>query len=120
MSVLEGYIVNIIVRPYNQLDYTEMLEITMALWNYKMAPYTKRDFLFNMSIIDDTKTIPRTLNEGILVAEIDGVLAGVVHLDFKGKKVSKHKRVPLYKLIYRYGLLRLLRVRRMGFFLNIR
>ncbi len=104
------------VRVYNEKDYVEMLEITMELWNLKMKPYTKKGFEINKNIIDDTGTIPKRINEGILVAEIDKHIAGVAHLDFKGKKESKGESLSVLRLILRYGLSRLLKVRDMGMF----
>lgn len=104
------------IRAYKEKDYLEMLEITMELWNLKMEPYTKRGFEINKNIINDTGTIPKRINEGILVAEVDEHIAGVVHLDFKGKKVSKKESLSVLRLILKYGLSRLLKVRDMGIF----
>ncbi len=104
------------IRAYEEKDYMEMLEITMELWNLKMEPYTKSGFEINKNIIDDTGTIPKRINEGILVAEVDKHIAGVVHLDFKGKKESKGESLSVLRLILKYGLSRLIKARDMGIF----
>lgn len=104
------------IRAYEVKDYKEVLEITMELWNLKMKPYTKRSFEINKNIINDTGTIPKKINEGIIVAEVNGHIAGVVHLDFKGKKESKGESLCVIRLILKYGLFRLLKVRDIGQF----
>jgi len=110
----------VLIRPYEEKDFMEMLNITMELWNLKMSPYTKRDILTNTNIIKDTGTIPSKINEGIIVAEVEGCIAGVVHLDYFGKTVSKPESLSVLRLICKYGLIRLLKVREMGrFFVHV-
>lgn len=104
------------VRAYQEKDYLEMLDITMELWHLKMKPYTKKGMDINKTIIDDTGSLPKRFDEGILIAEVDGNIAGVAHLDFVDKKRSESESLPVLKLIFKYGLFRLLRVRRMGLF----
>ncbi len=106
----------VLIRPYEEKDFTKMLNITMELWNLKMTPYTKKGIVINTNIIKDTGTIPSKINEGIIVAEVEGCIAGVVHLDYLGKRVSKAETLCVFKLIQKYGLLRLLKVREMGRF----
>jgi len=81
-----------------------------------MNPYTKKGIIINTNIIRDTGTIPKQNNEGIIVAEVEGCIAGVVHLDYLGKRVSKGETLCVFKLIQKYGLFRLLKVREMGRF----
>jgi len=106
----------VLIRPYEEKDYIEMLNVTMELWNLKMSPYTKRDIFTNTNIIKDTGTIPSKINEGIIIAEVDECIAGVVHLDYCGKRVSKPESLCVLRLIQKYGLFRLLKVREMGRF----
>lgn len=108
------------VRPYKEKDFDEVLEVTMQLWNLKMKPYTRKNIKVNSNIIRDTGSIPKKINEGIIIAEVDGHVAGVVHLDFKGKKESKKVSLSNIKLIIKYGLIRLLKVQSMGRFFEHR
>jgi len=110
------HIMEVLIRRYEEKDFIEMLNVTMELWNLKMKHYTKKGIDINTSIIKDTGTIPSKLNEGIIVAEVEGSIAGVVHLDFIGKKVKEAEKMSVLKLVKKYGLVRLLRVRKMGKF----
>jgi ribosomal protein S18 acetylase RimI-like enzyme len=109
-------IMETIIRPYEEKDFMEMLKVTMELWDLKMKPYTKKGIDINTSIIIDTGTIPRRINEGVIVAESEGHIAGVAHLDYLGKRVGKADKLCVFKLIKKYGFIRLLKVRQMGLF----
>ena len=109
-------IMKVLIRPYEEKDFIKMLNITMELWNLKMNPYTKKGIDVNTNIIKDTGTIPRKINEGIIVAEVDRCIAGVTHLDYLGKKMSEPESLSVLKLIKKYGLFKLLKVRKMGRF----
>ncbi|WP_176239313.1 GNAT family N-acetyltransferase [Mariniplasma anaerobium] len=106
----------VVISVYKEKDYLEMLDVTMELWNLKMTPYTKKSIDINTSIIDDTGSIPKKINEGILIAKVNQSIAGVAHLDYKGKKTSEPESLSVIKLIKKYGLFRLLRVQKMGKF----
>jgi hypothetical protein len=84
-------IMEVVISVYKEQDYLEMLDVTMELWNLKMTPYTKKPIDINTSIIDDTGSIPKKINDGILLAKVNGSIAGVAHLDYKGKKQVNQK-----------------------------
>ena len=106
----------VLIRPYKEKDFMEILNVTMELWGLKMKPCTKKGIDVNTNIIKDTGTIPRKINEGIIIAEVEGCIAGVVHLDYLGRRVSNAGKLCVLKLIKKYGLIRLLKVRQMGRF----
>jgi len=105
---------DISISAYHKKDYDQVLDVTMSLWHLKMKPYTKKSLSFNKHIIDDTKTIAKTMNEGIYVAKINKNVAGVIHIHFQGKKVSQDKGLNVCTLIFKYGLFKLLKVRKMS------
>jgi len=105
---------DISICAYNKKDYDQVLDVTMTLWHLKMKPYTKKSMSFNKHIIDDTKTIPKTINNGIYVAKINGKVAGVIHIHFQGKITSHDKGLNVCTLIFKYGLFKLLKVRKMS------
>lgn len=107
---------DILIRPYVEKDYDEMVDVTMELWNLKMSPYTKKNIGINTEIIKDTGSISKEYDEGIFIAEVDNHVAGVIHLGFKGKKASKGERLSNVKLILKYGLIKLLKVQSVGQF----
>lgn len=101
------------IRPYTSSDEADFLRIWMELSHLKIGPVTGLTFDENVQLVHDLGLFSAD-QENILLAEEDGVILGVLVLDYKDLKKTSSPRKGPFHLLKTYGLTRLIQLTQLG------